>query len=82
MSSASSVSLACPNDTSISSESKLSCSICDILLQRLRTFISDLFDALRDSVDDLVTKWDARLLLALRRAGDIGLREKEQKSFI
>lgn len=82
MSSASSVSLACPNDKSTSSESKLSCSIRDILLHRLRTFTSDLVDALRDNVDDLATKWDARLLLALRRAGDIGLQIKIKYSQI
>lgn len=78
ISSASSVSLAWPNDDSISSESKLSCSMRGILLQRFRTFVSSLFDALRINVDGLVIKCDARRRLALRRAGDIGLKHRKE----
>lgn len=53
----------------------------DMLLQRFRTVASDLADALRDSVDERLMKWDARRRLALRRAGEIGLQtEKNGKS--
>lgn len=46
----------------------------DMLLQRLRTFASELTDAPRDNVDDRLIKWDARRRLACRRAGEIGLK--------
>lgn len=77
ISSASSVPLAWPNDDSKSSESKLSCSMRGMLLQRFRTFVSDLFDALRVNVDVRTITWDLRRRLSLRRAGDIGLNSEK-----